>query len=80
MFCHFLSTRLASREASKSGFQASLQEASFSELPASEAPELQQQKGTLLDSCRFREISTSVPEVVASEAPEQPDVVDLSQQ
>ena len=41
MFCHFLSTRLASREASKSEIQASLQEASFSELPASEARELQ---------------------------------------
>ena len=39
MFCHFLSTRLASRDASKSEFQASLQEASFSELPASEARE-----------------------------------------
>ena len=80
VFCHFLSTRLASREASKSEFQASLQEASFSELPASEAPELQQQKNTLLEASSFREISTSVTEVVASEAREQPDAVDLSQQ
>ena len=80
MFCHFLSTRLASREASKSEIQASLQEASFSELPASEAPERTTTKHSLLESCRFREISTSVADVVASEAPEQPDVVDLSQQ
>ena len=80
MFCHFLSTRLAPREASKSEFQASLQEASFSELPASEARELRQQKDWILAASSFREISTSVAEVVASEAREQPDVVDLSQQ
>ena len=70
MFCHFLSTRLASREASKSEIQASLQEASFSELPASEARERTTTKDPGLDSCRFREISTSVADVVASEAPE----------
>ena len=80
MFCHFLSTRLASREASKSEFQASLQEASFSELPASEARELRQQKDWDWEASSFREISTSVADVVASEAREQPDVVDLSQQ
>ena len=80
MFCLFMSTRVAPREASKSEFQASLQEASFSELPASEARELQQQKVWDWEASSFREISTSVAEVVASEAREQPDVVDLSQQ
>ena len=40
MFCHFVLARLTSREASKSEIQASLQEAIFSELPASEAREL----------------------------------------
>ena len=46
----------------------------------SEARELQQQKGPFWEASSSREIRGSVAEVLASEAPEPPYAVDLSQQ
>ena len=80
LFGRFFWTRVAPREASQSEFQASLQEVSFTELLASEAPELTTKNNRLLEASGFRRIRPSVAEVVASVAFQQPYAVDLSQQ